>query len=118
MKNYGAELAWRIVQPDSGAPLLAVIFETRYYCDARAPFEIGPDVAWTDTLATLAIDSRVPTGSSHVMVDTFFRHVSAGRHIHIIKRNERRFWTKSAAREDAEATLLQAMILHEGGKSE
>jgi hypothetical protein len=33
--------------------------------------------------------------------------------IFVIKRNEKRLWTASAAREDAEAALLQAMYLQE-----
>jgi len=36
--------------------------------------------------------------------------------IYIIKRDERRLWTRSMAREDAEATLLQAMNLQEAAR--
>jgi hypothetical protein len=36
----------------------------------------------------------------------------------IIKRNEMRLWTRSMAREDAEATLLQAIHLQETTQSD
>jgi len=49
-----------------------------------------------------------PCGSAGILVDTFYRYV--GDHeIVILKRNERRFWTRTAAREDAEATMLRLM---------
>jgi hypothetical protein len=50
--------------------------------------------------------------SRKVYVDGMIRVVS-DTDIIIIKRNERRLWTRSLAREDAEATLLQAMRLQE-----
>ena len=68
--------------------------------------------AWRDTLATLNQSSLVPMSGSSIFVDTFFRHVSE-REILFIKRNERRFWTRSAAREDAESTLTYLMNLED-----
>ncbi len=111
LKDDKAELAWRVVAPKSGAPMLAIYFETRYRKSLRDPFDRKADQAWDDALQILAENSRIPVGG-RVLVDTFFRHVSDSE-ILIIKRNERRFWTKTAAREDAEATLLKMMILQE-----
>jgi hypothetical protein len=48
-----------------------------------------------------------------MFIDTFFRYVS-DREILFIKRNERRFWTCTAAREDAESSLTHLMNLEEG----
>src|SRR3984893_11567404 len=46
--------------------------------------------------------------SSRIFIDTFFRHVG-NQEILFIKRNEQRFWTRTAAREDAESTLTHLM---------
>ncbi len=49
-----------------------------------------------------------PMGTSQIMLDGIV-HVISDDGIIIIKRNEKRFWTRSLAREDAEATLCKAM---------
>jgi hypothetical protein len=67
---------------------------------------------WRNLLAKLEKDSLVPAGSSRIFIDTFFRHVS-NHEILFIKRNERRFWTRTAAREDAESALTRLMNLEE-----
>ena len=51
-------------------------------------------------------------GSRRIFIDGVVRIVSETEII-VIKRNERRFWTASMAREDAEATVKQAMELQE-----
>ena len=56
--------------------------------------------------------SQMQMGASSIFVDTFFRYVS-DREILFIKRNERRFWTRSAAREDAESALTYLMNLED-----
>ena len=104
------EFAWRVLSPPSGAPLLAVSFETRYPGNASAPFDTANDAAWQEVLKKLAKYAHVSAGSSRIFTDTFFR-VATEREILIVKRNERRFWTKSAAREDAEAATVSAMRL-------
>jgi hypothetical protein len=50
--------------------------------------------------------------SSRIFIDTFFRAVSE-HEILFIKRNERRFWTRTAAREDAESALTQLINLED-----
>jgi hypothetical protein len=106
------ELVWRIASPPSNAPLLAVSFETRYK-NAAVPISARNGVgAWRDLLATLEKSSRVPVSSSRIFIDTFFRSVS-DREILFIKRNERRFWTRTAAREDAESALTHLMNLED-----
>lgn len=106
------EFAWRVLSPPSQAPLLAIMFETRSKGNARQSFGTTDRLAWKTVLQKLAENAVMPFACSQVLVDTFFRSVSE-HEIFIVKRNELRFWTKSAAREDAEATLLQSMILYE-----
>jgi hypothetical protein len=106
------EFAWRILSPSSTAPVLAVVFESRYKQNATAPFDTSDQEAWNNVLKTLAKHARVPVGSSQIFTDTFFRVVT-DREMLFVKRNERRFWTKTAAREDAEAAMVKAMVLQE-----
>ena len=57
-----------------------------------------------------------PYGSERIYIDGFARVVT-DIDIIIIKRNEQRLWTRSAAYEDAEATLLQVMQLRAAEQS-
>ena len=75
-------------------------------------FEKDQADAWRDTLAKLDQSSFVPIDGSSIFVDTFFRQGS-DREILFIKRNEQRFWTRSAAREDAESALTYLMNLED-----
>ncbi len=104
------ELAWRVLSPPSGAPLLAVSLTTRFKKNpVTAPSDADAD-AWAELLEKLEKDTRVPVGRSAVFIDTFFR-VIGEREMLFIKRNEARFWTRTAAREDAEAALVQ--LIHQ-----
>lgn len=49
-----------------------------------------------------------PMGASQILLDGLV-HVISDDGIIIIKRNEKRFWTRSLAREDADATLCKTM---------
>lgn len=106
------EFVWRVLSPPSGAPLLAVHFATRYKKDPLPNFTGNDADTWRNLLAKLEKDSLVPAGSSRIFIDTFFRYVS-NHEILFIKRNERRFWTRTAAREDAESALTRLMNLEE-----
>ena len=108
------EFAWRVLSPPSNAPLLAVCFSTRYKKGQRSVESTDHDpVAWSDILSDLQQHSLVPAGTSRIFIDTFFRYVS-DREILFVKRNERRFWTRTAAREDAESALTYLMNQEEG----
>ena len=102
------EFAWRILSPPSGAPLLAVCFTTHYR--NGGPLTMPPDdpEAWAGVLKRIQQNAVVHAGASRVFIDTFFRYVN-DREILFLKRNERRFWTPSAAREDAESALTYLM---------
>jgi hypothetical protein len=106
------ELVWRIASPPSGAPLLAVLFETHYKSTVLpASLENGTG-AWHDVLTRLEQSSKVPVNGSRIFIDTFFRAVSE-REMLFIKRDERRFWTSTSAREDAESALTHLMSLED-----
>ena len=102
---YG-ELFWRVLSPPSRAPLLAVSFGID---DKKTSLPHGGDQeAWRNILAKLERESRVPAGGSRVFVDTFFRYVG-DQELMFVKRNEQRFWSRTAAREDVESTLAYLM---------
>ena len=106
MVNEDIDLVWRVIRPPSRAPLLAVYFAT--YDEMRTSRDVGVPRQWSNVLARLARASQTPAGSSHMLVDTFFRYV--GDHdLLFVKRNEQRFWSRTAAREDAESTITYLM---------
>src|SRR6266508_3788420 len=107
------EFAWRVISPPSRAPLLAVSFTTRYKGHRHPRAADADPAAWSNILAHLQQNSLVQSGASSIFIDTFYRYVS-DRDILFIKRNERRFWTHTAAREDAESTLTHLMNLEVG----
>ena len=112
------ELAWHVVSPSSNAPLLMVQFTTKYKKDALVKSADGDAGQWNNILARLGKDARIRANSSRIFIDTFFRYVSDNE-ILFIKRNEKRFWTHTAAREDAESALANLMNLEDvaqGGK--
>ena len=100
------ELAWRVLSPPSRAPLLAVSFSI--YDEKAPPPSDGDKEEWRKVLAKLERSSQVPTGGSRIFVDTFFRHVG-DQELLFVKRNEKRFWSRTAAREDAESALTYLM---------
>ena len=106
-----AELSWHLLSPDVQAPLLAVLFSAQAKSKPLVPSD--PNNNWTKVLAILDKSSFQTAGSRQIYTDSFVRLVNEEDEILLIKRNEVRFWTRSAAREDAEATQLQAMRLQE-----
>ena len=100
------ELVWRVHSPPSRAPLLAVSFGL--YREDVPLLNDRENDGWREVLAKLEQGSRLPSGGSRIFVDTFFRHVGA-REILFVKRNEQRFWSRTAAREDMGSTLVYLM---------
>lgn len=104
------ELGWEVVDGPPGSGVLAVIFSTIGKIN-KNEFECERRSAWQDVLARLSRRALVPIGTKKtIYTDTFVRAVSE-HEILIIKRNETRHWTRSIARDDADATLAQAMRL-------
>jgi len=110
---HGGELSWQL-EGDSRVPVVSAVFETlprgtspRERIESatedweHALRRLGPALLGTEDLRRrLYRDGIVRAVSDTAIV--------------IVKRNEERLWTASAAREDAEATLLQAMALPQG----
>lgn len=65
--------------------------------------------SWGGILAQIGSSLPHPMGSSRIVLDGLVYIVSTSGLI-IIKRNEKRFWTRSLAREDADTTLAKAML--------
>jgi len=103
-----SEFHWHVLSPPSGAPLIAVSFTAHYKSDAVLRLSNDEGQAWREVLATLDRVSVSPVERSRIFLDSFFRYVS-DTEILFIKRNERRFWSRTAAREDAESALTFLM---------
>jgi hypothetical protein len=106
-----ARLRWQLFSSNSGAPLLAVVFST-HIDESSEKAEQLPEQTddWNQLLRLLDGASVQPINSRQIYVDSFIRLVTENA-IVLVKRNEKRFWTRSAARQDAEAIQLRAMLL-------
>jgi hypothetical protein len=95
---------WR----DQGAQVIAVVFEIVSADNSSTTTE--EEARWTTVLERYCpwLEQRADAGG--LVTYGILRAVSDTA-IVVVKRNERRLWTASAAREDAEATLAQAMAL-------
>jgi len=102
-----SEFRWQLIRPGKTIPMAAIVFSTQYKDKPLGPIKGDDTAQWNKVLKRLD-KSLVAPISKRVYIDGVVRAVS-DTDIMIIKRNERRLWTRSMAREDAEATLLQAM---------
>ncbi len=107
------EFFWRIVWTP-GKPMVAVIFTTINKDDPLPRFTATQSEAWQYSLSRCADTLQLPI-SRDVYIDGMVRAVT-DTEIFIIRRNEQRLWTRSTGREDAEATLLQAIDLQDGAR--
>src|SRR5262249_44497204 len=106
------EFCWYIIRPSGDWPLLAITFSTQQKGENVSEVSESNEQQWLEVLKKLEKDLLVPYHSEQVYIDGMVRAVT-DTDIIIIKRNERRLWTRSMAREDAEATMLQAIHLQE-----
>lgn len=105
-----AEFGWQIMG-NAASPVLAVLFKMTALGERPEWEEDGEN--WQAVLDRIAGSARVPEDRlGTIYSDTFIRAVSEYE-ILIIKRNERRHWTRSTALEDADTTILRAMIRQE-----
>ena len=104
------EFFWRVIRP-SRVPMIAVVFTTQEVGDALPSITAADDEAWHETLKWCSDVLKQPI-SQRIYIDSMVRVVT-DTEIYIIKRDERRLWTRSMAREDAEGTLVRAMRLQE-----
>jgi hypothetical protein len=96
--------------------MLALLFTTEIKGDMLSEVETSDEEEWANLLGVCEKVLRQPV-SRRVYIDGIVRAVT-DTNIIIIKRNERRLWSKSMAYEDAEATLLQAIQLQSEAFSE
>ena len=96
--------------------MAAIVFSTQEKKKPLGPVKEPGTAQWHKVLEKLDKTQRAPV-SKRVYIDGVVRAVS-DTDIMIIKRNERRLWTRSMAREDAEATLLQAIHLQERSRGQ
>lgn len=109
------EFSWQVIhRRDAG--MVAVIFTTQVPGMPPLKTPSSDEEEWNDILERCAKALRQPI-SQRIYIDGIVRAVT-DTNIIIIKREERRLWTCSAAREDVEATLLQAMYLQDEAMSE
>ncbi len=106
------EFRWRIIRPSENGSMLAIIFSTQEKGESLPEISKSEQQEWLEVLNQLKGNLLVPYNSDKIYIDGMVRAVT-DTDIIIIKRNERRLWTRSMAREDAEATLLQAINLQE-----
>lgn len=102
------ELSWQIVSSDRSG-LLGAIFETRRRGGDFDVYAPGISADWERLMNRLAGSLTYPM-SSRVQRSGTLRAVT-DTSITLVKANEARLWTASSARQDAEATMLQAMSL-------
>ena len=103
------EFSWRLLDAP-GSELIGAVFEARDNQSDENSIDIDDD-DWRDVLERLSTSLSYPIVVS-VGIEGMLRVVS-DTSIVVIKRREARLWSASAAREDAEATMLQAMKLQD-----
>jgi hypothetical protein len=87
--------------------MLAVEF---FPSSSSDPWQLEPKTdTWSYILEEISTVFPQPMGTSQIMLDGIV-HAVTDNSIIVIKRNEKRFWTRSLAREDADATLCKRMI--------
>ncbi len=80
-----------------------------YPTDKNDPWDLVSKNDWDYVLEQLSSALPRPMGTSQIVLDGVV-HVVSDRGIIIIKRNEKRLWTRSLAREDADSTLTKQMV--------
>lgn len=103
-----AELDGQIWQ-DHRAEVIAAVFETRNPQDPSVDAQQEED-AWTAVLERYNLALRHQTRTGVLLTYGMLRAVTDSA-IVIVKRDESRLWSATAAREDAEATIAQTMSL-------
>jgi hypothetical protein len=106
----GAEFRWQVVPADLSTSMIAVRFSTQFKAIPLPPPHVADtQPKWMQLLEDIGGRSAQPFISRRIYIDGLVR-VITDTDILILKRNERRLWTASLAREDAEATMLQMMM--------
>ncbi len=81
-----------------------------YPADKGDSWDLKPKYdSWGYVLEEIGKSLPQPIGTSQILLDGVV-HAPSENGVIIIKRNEKRFWTRSLAREDADATLCKRMV--------
>ena len=106
----GVDLSWQVIG-SSTSPTIAAIFRA-IEAEPEWPSE-GFDAGIVDLEQWMAVLARfgenMPSEMGHAIATEGIVRIVGGDYFVIVKRNEQRLWSASAAREDFEATLLSAM---------
>jgi type I restriction-modification system DNA methylase subunit len=102
----GKELNWQTIRHPA-VPMIAVILALQDMEEKKQNVPPGELPEWLNVLSELDKETQIPY-STKIYIEGMVRVVTKNQII-IIKRDEERLWTRSAAYEDVEATLLQAM---------
>jgi hypothetical protein len=102
------EFRYGVYQPAKSNSMIAVVFSVQEKGAEHLALNSSETTSWNSLLARLGSSLTDEFGGRSVYVEGLVRAVVNGE-VLIIKRNERYLWTKSAAREDAEASLVDAM---------
>ena len=103
------EFAWTIWR-DHQSNVVAAVFETQAFGKTTGPSnEAGTQEEWTSALRTLGV--HWTTSESQSILRYGLVRAVSDTAIVIVKRDERRLWTATAARQDADATAAQVMSL-------
>ena len=103
------EFSWRVLEAP-GSELIGAVFEPQDN-ESDGNSVSAEEESWRHLLGRLSVSLSYPTVVS-VGIEGILRMVS-DTSIVVIKRREARLWSASAAREDAEATMLQAIKLRD-----
>ena len=109
LEQHNGRLRWRVVLGDSDASMLAIIFSTESADDVQPAPTDDDQAAWTWVLNDLATSCGQQTWAKEIYIDGMLRLVTS-HEIAIVKRNERRLWSGTAARVDAEATVAELLL--------
>lgn len=104
------EFSWKIFGIENASPIISIVFSTRSKSEPILSKKNDYN-SLQEIFRTLDKSLLIPLSSS-IYIEGMCTIVS-DTNIIVIKKNERRLWTKSAAREDAESTLLQVIDLQE-----
>lgn len=81
-----------------------------YPADTGDKWDLKPKIdSWSHILEEIGKAMPRPMGTSQILLDGIV-HVITDTSIIVIKRNEKRFWTRSLAREDADSTLAKRIM--------
>lgn len=106
--DKGTEFVWQVYQPEQMDSMIAAVFSVQKKGKKVNEHYTGDIKCWNDVLTQLENNLTQSFHSSHIYLEGMERAVTDD-FVMIIKRNEGRLWTRSMAREDAEATVVQAM---------